>query len=94
MKRLILLSGLLLAGCGGGGERPEPEIRTVEVRVPVPVPCQATQQLGAPPAYPDTGPAITAAANLFERVRLLLAGRELRIARNDALEAAVQACGR
>jgi hypothetical protein len=89
---MLVVLASMLAACGGG-ERPEPEIRTVEVRVPVPVPCEAAQQLGVPPSYPDTNPALAAAANLFEQVRLLLAGRELRIARNDALEAAIQACG-
>ena len=36
---------------------------------------------------------LRAAPNLFERVKLLVAGRALRIGREAALMAAAQACG-
>jgi hypothetical protein len=72
---------------------PEPIIRTVEVRVPVPQPCPILDRLGPAPTYPDTAEALRAAPNLFERVKLLVAGRALRIAREAALIAAAQACG-
>lgn len=76
-------------------ERPEPIIRTVEIKVPVDDPAcarEAVARLGAAPAYPDTGEAIRSAADLFERVKLLLAARELRIAREAALADALKAC--
>lgn len=95
MKRSILVGPALamLAACGGG-ERPEPQIRTVEVRVPVQVPCDAASRLGPAPQFPDGDQALRTAETLFEQVRLLLAGRVLRIARNDALESALQTCSR
>lgn len=93
LSALALIVIMIVAGCAGG-ERPEPQIRTVEVQVPVSVPCQASQRLGNPPTYPDTDEALRTAQTLFAQVQLLLAGRVLRIARNDALEAAVQTCAR
>lgn len=91
---LLLLIGLCgLAACATtGAPRPEPEIRTVEVQVPVPQPCPAGERLGSPPTYPDTDVALGAASDIFERVRLLLAGRALRSARLSAVEAALEAC--
>jgi len=97
MKRIAILAACLaLAGCGTTRiERPEPIIRTVEVKVPVDDPAcarEAVARLGEAPAYPDTPEAIRAAPNLFERVKLLLAGRELRIAREAAITDALEAC--
>lgn len=92
MRRMVAIAALALAGCA---HTPEPEIRTVEVKVPVDDPAcarEAVARLGAAPAYPDTPEAIRAAPNLFERVKLLLAGRELRIAREAALKDALEAC--
>lgn len=92
MRWMVAIAALALAGCA---HTPEPEIRTVEVKVPVDDPAcarEAVARLGAAPAYPDTPEAIRAAHNLFERVKLLLAGRELRIAREAALKDALEAC--
>lgn len=89
---------LALAGCATGGQpRPEPIIQTVEVRVPVDDPAcarEAVARLGEAPAYPDTPEALAAAPNLFERIKLLLAARELRGAREAALTDALAACAR
>lgn len=72
--------------------RPEPEIRTVEVKVPVVQPCPALEVLGPSPAYPDSDQALAAASNLYERVKLLLAGRVLRMQREATINATVAAC--
>lgn len=69
---------LLLAGCQSGPQLTEPRIEIQRVEVPVPVPCGASEAAGPVPAMPDTEAAIRAAPNLFERVKLLMAGRELR----------------
>lgn len=87
MKRAALIA-LLLAGCAH--QPTEPIIRTVEVRVPVRVPCV----IDIPePLYSDTPEALRAAPNLFERVKLLLAGREERAAHDELERAARRACG-
>lgn len=87
---------LTVAACASGPALPPPEpiIRTVEIKVPVQVPCPALEKLGAEPIYPDTDAALKAAANLFERVKLLMAGRVLRMARGAAVAAALASCGR
>ena len=92
MRLMIALAALALAACAHTGE---PEVRTVEVMVPVDDPAcarAAVERLGAAPAYPDTPEALRAAPNLFERVKLLLAGRELRMAREAAITDALEAC--
>lgn len=92
MKRIAALAALAATACG---HVPEPEIRTVEVMVPVDDPAcarDAVARLGDDPAYPDAPAAISGAADLFERVKLILAGRELRIAREAALAAALKVC--
>ena len=92
-RHLALLPLLALAACATApAARPEPEIRTVEVRVPVATPCPALEALGSSPAYPDTDQALAAAPNLFERVKLLLAGRVLRQTREATITAVVGAC--
>lgn len=86
---------ILLAGCTTTQHIPEPIIKIQEVKVPVDDPAcarEAVARLGDAPAYPDTPEALRAAPNLFERVKLLLAGRELRIAREAAVADALKAC--
>lgn len=98
MRHVAILAALLLTGCGGHVQSaPEPIIRTVEVKVPVDDPAcarEAVGGLGTSPTYPDTDGALQAAANLFERVKLLLAGRELREAREAALMGALVECAK
>jgi len=94
MRLMIAFAALALCACS---HTPEPEIRTVEVRVPVDDPAcarAAVERLGEAPAYPDTSAAIRSASDLFERVKLLLAARELRIAREGALTDALKACAK
>ncbi len=83
-----LFAGLILGGCASTPSEPRIETRTVEI--PTPVRCHP--DLGAPPDYPDTDAALQAAPDLFARVRLLLAGRLMRIARDQQTQAALQAC--
>jgi hypothetical protein len=79
----------LLAGCASAPPAPAPlQVRTVEA--PIPVRCRP--DLGPEPDYPDTDQALRAAPDLFARVRLLLAGRLLRIARDQQKSAALAAC--
>lgn len=96
----ILICALFaLTACGGKSALPPPEpiIRTVEVKVPVDDPAcarAAVEELGTAFLYPDTDAALRAAADLFERVKLLMAGRELREAREAALTGALVECSR
>ena len=79
----------LLAGCASAPPGLQPvQLRTVEL--PTPVRCRP--ELGPDPDYPDTDAALRAAPDLFARVRLLLAGRLLRIARDQEKSAALAAC--
>ena len=95
MSRVIplIVVALLTVACAGR-DRPEPQIRTVDVQVPVTQPCDAAGRIGAAPDYPDSDEALRGAPTLFDQVRILLAGRLLRIARGDALERVVAACSR
>lgn len=93
IRQLALVLILALSACAHGpAERPEPEIRTVEVKVPVVQPCPALEVLGPSPAYPDSDAALATAPSLFERVKLLLAGRVLRQQREVTITAALEAC--
>lgn len=92
MSRLAMLivSGLVVASCAGVPKPPpEPVVQIVEVKVPVPVRC--VPDLGPEPAYADTNEAL-AAADIFEAVKLLLAGREQRIARDRVKSAGLDGC--
>jgi len=89
----LAASALALAGCHSAGDVDvEPVVRTVEVKVPVAVPCKALGQLGAEPVYPDSAGALQTAVDIFEQVKLLLAGRKMRIQRLDEYVAARTAC--
>ena len=85
MKRHIIAAAscLLIAGCAS----PEPRIITKEVRVEVPVSCNP--KVPPSPQYDDSPAAIQAAQDIYDAVKLLLAGREQRIAREQVLSAAV-----
>lgn len=84
---VIIMCAVSLAGCATA---PEPRIEVREVRIPVPVACAADP--GPAPAYPDTPEALATAPDVFEGVKLLKAGRALRIAREAELNAALKGC--
>jgi hypothetical protein len=87
MRTAIVFLALLLAGCAT--DQPgKIEIRTVNV--PVPIHCKPN--LSKEPDYPDTDQALRNAPNIFERVKLLLAGRKIRTARTNELETAITGC--
>lgn len=84
MKRIIIVATcLFLAGCAA----PEPRIVTKEVIKEVPVSC--SPNVGPEPQYDDSPAAIQAAPDIFESVKLLLAGRGQRIARDKVKSAAI-----
>jgi hypothetical protein len=90
MKYLVLIGALALAACQT--TKQEPEIRIQEVKVPVPVPCPTLQALGPEPVYPDSDAAVRDAPNLYERVRLIAAGRLMRIKRLAEYGVAKSSC--
>lgn len=98
MKSITTLAlALTLAGCGAGTlPPPEPIIQTIEVEVPVDNPeCARTAEaevVASAPDFPDSDERLREAPNLFERVKLLLAGRELRMDYERRLEDAIRAC--
>ena len=87
MTRLALLALLTLTACASAP--PRVEVRTVTVQVPVAVPC--VTEVPAP-VYSDTDEALLAAPDLFERVKMLLAGRVERAAHDNVETAARAAC--
>ncbi|WP_426024664.1 hypothetical protein [Brevundimonas sp. PWP3-1b1] len=93
MKRVLILSALLLASCNSTPKvTPEPVVQIVEVKVPVAIPCDP--DIGPEPAYVDTPEAIAMAPDIFARTVLLLAGRVQRIARDEVKTAALDECRR
>jgi hypothetical protein len=93
MRALAVALCLAAAGCASSQFRPsEPIIKTVVVKVPVPEPCPALEKLGPEPAYPDTDEALRKAPNILEQVKLLLAGRALRVVRSAAVAEALAIC--
>ena len=99
-----LAGGLALAGCVT--VRPTPRVaatptapeaavpapdRVVRVIVPKAVKC-VPDDLGAPPAYPDTDTALRGAGGAADRYQLLAAGRILREQRLQKLEDVVRRC--
>lgn len=87
--RILTVAALLgLSACAT--TPPAPQIVTKTVQVAVPVACKPA--IGAEPAYPDTDAALKAAPDIYQRVKLLVAGRLLRVAREAELTAAMNAC--
>lgn len=91
MKRLVLLLALGATGCASAPP-PEPIVKTVIQTVNVPTPVRCRPAFGPDPAYPDADKALTAATDVFDGVRLLMAGRALRMAREGELKAALSGC--
>lgn len=89
MKRATILA-LLLTGLVAGCSRPG-AVRPVTVKVPVAVSC-VPASLPDAPAYPDTDGRLLAAPDAADRYRLLILGRELRVARLGVLEGVAAAC--
>lgn len=87
MTRLALLALLTLGACASAP--PRVDVRTVTVQVPVAVPCVVDVPA---PVYSDTDEALLAAPDLFERVKMLLAGRVERDAHAEVMTAARAAC--
>ena len=83
----MFFAALALAACATA---PAPRIVTREVEIPVAVACAADP--GPAPAYADAPAAVIAAGDIFERVKLLLAGRAERDARLSELGAALAGC--
>lgn len=89
----ITLAAMILASCAttaGPAASPEPRVVIQRVEVPIPVPCDPAT--GPEPDYPDTDAALRAAPNVFERVKLLAAGRIMRIARDVEKSVALAKC--
>lgn len=90
---LALACSALLGGCAATKASDDVQaVRTVEVKVPVAVPCNALAQLGVEPIYPDTAKVLQQATDIFEQVRVLLAGREMRMQRLDEYVTARNNC--
>lgn len=70
---------------------PPPATKLVRVYVPKPVRC-VPEDLGPPPAYPDSDQALRDAGGAADRYQLLAAGRLLREQRLQKLEEAVRRC--
>lgn len=87
----VTLAAMMLVGCATtDGPEPEPRVVIQRVEVPVPVPCDPA--IGPEPDYPDTDAALRAAPNIFERAKLLAAGRLMRIARDVEKSVALAKC--
>lgn len=86
IRRFAVLLALPVIGCA---TRPAPS-PSVDVLIPQAVACAADP--GPAPDYPDSDQALAAAKDIFSGVKLLKAGRILRIAREAELNAALRAC--
>lgn len=85
----VLATCSLLAACATA-PAPQPKVITQRALVPIAIRCAADP--GPDPAFADTPEALRGAADLYARVRLLLAGRDQRDARLAELNAAVAGC--
>lgn len=91
IARILAAAALLsLAACATPTRPLAPQIVTKTVDVVVPVACKP--DVGPAQAYPDTDAALKAAPDVYQRVKLLVAGRLLRIAREAELSAGLTAC--
>ncbi|MDB5445688.1 MAG: hypothetical protein JWQ97_1005 [Phenylobacterium sp.] len=88
-KAAQIIPILFLAACATS-QGPEPKVVVQRVEVPVAVRCSVDP--GPDPTFADTADALRQAADLFERVKLLLAGRDQRDARLSELRAANAGC--
>ena len=83
----VLFLAVALHGCAAP---PEPKIVTQIEKVTVPVNCNP--KIGDEPQYDDGPAAIQNTTSIFDAVKLLLAGRDQRIAREGTLKAALSQC--
>ena len=88
MKKVLVLC-LLLGACGTTNPL-IPQVVVKEVQVPTPVRCHPV--LGPEPDYPDSDANLKSSPDTFTLVQRLLAGRILRIARDQVKTAALTAC--
>ncbi|HEV2531503.1 hypothetical protein [Phenylobacterium sp.] len=108
MNRLVLVLALAAAGLAGcatrsplapGAPRPAPQAatapavapRVIRALTPKPMKC-VPEDLGPPPAYPDSETALRDAGGAADRYQLLAAGRILREQRLQRLEDVVRRC--
>ena len=94
MKRLALIAVLCwpVLTAGSCATTAEPRVVTRDVLVPVHGPCTIAEP--AEPARVDTDEALRAAPGLFERVQILLAGREQRKASENQARVWGRACAK
>lgn len=90
MKAVAAIAACALLSACQSTVPAEPRIEIQTVKVPVATSCKPN--LGPDPVYPDTDAALQAAPNLFEKAKLVMAGRLLRIQREIELRAALAAC--
>lgn len=91
MKKVLLISFLLLQGCFGLNSKPQPLVETVYVRVEVPgppVPCNIKPI--TPPI--DLVLNLKDSDDIHYKVKTLLASRELDKAYRVKLETAITSC--
>lgn len=90
MKYLVIALAVMLASCASTPT--EPHTRIIEKHVPVAVPCKV--DIGPDPAYPDTDANLKAAPDIFEAAKLYVAGRLMRMHREEELKAAHEGCAK
>lgn len=86
INNLLLVSLLVLSGCGTTD--PVIKVETQKVEIPVPVACKEEK----PPEPEYCFPKLTANQPIYEKTRCLLSDRQLREAYQVKLAAALQAC--
>ncbi|KSB89105.1 hypothetical protein AS593_04210 [Caulobacter vibrioides] len=86
----IVLIAASAAACASTQPPPVKQVEIKTVVEKIPVPCQP--ELPPTPQYADTADALKAAGDIYQKVKLLLIGREQRQGREKVLEAALKAC--